>query len=77
MVLVVLPNGFAYHGAPHTKEEIEEFYRRTQNGPVAICTAGPRSSPRQRDAEREPQQERTKPTGSAPGAPAVSAVINV
>ncbi len=64
MILRIAKNGLPYHTPPYTKEEVEEFYRRTDGGPVAFTRPGvPLAKPEGTEQEQPPEE---RPPSSKP-----------
>jgi hypothetical protein len=61
MVRKISDSGVPYHEPPYTPEEIDDMYRRMDNGPIAFTRPGPPPGPAWKPAEPAQPQEEQRP----------------
>jgi len=54
----ITPKGFVIEYGPYTQAELEDFWRRVGNGPVAFTRPGP--APAAATAQAQPLQQQAK-----------------
>jgi hypothetical protein len=52
VVKMRLPSGAALHEPPYTKEEVEDFYKRVGNGPIAVSRSGDHKEPKSTEQQQ-------------------------